>query len=130
MDKPQPTKILLAEDEEIISMAYQHGLTYLGYEVVVAQDGLEAIQALQKQIPDILLLDIIMPNMNGIEVLQAVRTDPAYKKLPIIMLTNLSQPSDEEQARELGASDYMIKSNITLTQLVERIESILHPATM
>jgi CheY-like chemotaxis protein len=126
----QTTKIVLAEDEEIISMAYQHGLTYLGYEVVVAQDGLEAIDALNKQLPDILLLDIIMPNMNGFEVLQAVRNNPAYKKLPIIMLTNLSQPSDEEQARELGANDYMIKSNITLTQLVERIESILHPTTM
>jgi CheY-like chemotaxis protein len=130
MSKPVATKIVLAEDEEIISMAYQQGLTFLGYEVVIAQDGLDAIEALKQQIPDILLLDIIMPNMNGFEVLEAVRKNPDYKELPIIMLTNLSQSSDELQARELGANDYMIKSNITLKQLVERIESILQPDTM
>lgn len=118
-------KIVLAEDEEIISMAYKHGLTYLGYEVVVATDGLEAIAAVEAEQPDILLLDIIMPNMNGIEALKKIRSTPAFAELPIIMLTNLSQPSDEAAARELGATDYLIKSDITLEQLTERINAVL-----
>jgi len=119
------TKILLAEDEEMISMAFHYGLTYLGYDVTVAVDGLETLAKLDEITPDILLLDMIMPNMNGLETLEALRQKPAYKQLPVIMLTNLSQPSDMTTAYELGATDYLIKSDITLDELVKRVEEIL-----
>lgn len=118
-------KIVLAEDEEIISMAYQQGLGFLGYDVVVAQDGKEAVAAVTAEKPDILLLDIIMPTMNGFETLETIRGNSVYKDMPIIMLTNLSQPSDEVKARDLGATDYLIKSDITLRQLDERIHEVL-----
>jgi CheY-like chemotaxis protein len=125
MSNKSIAKIVLAEDEEIISMAYQHGLTYLGFEVVLAKDGLEAIAAVEAEKPDVLLLDIIMPNLNGIEALKKIRGNPTFASLPIIMLTNLSQPSDEAMARELGATDYLIKSDITLDQLTEHINQAL-----
>lgn len=125
MSSSAQLNILLAEDEEIIAMAYQEGFGYLGHRVVVACDGEEAIAALKKEVPDILLLDIIMPNMNGFEVLKAIRKEPRLKDLPVIMLTNLSQSSDEAEARELGATDYLIKSNISLGQLMDRIETVL-----
>lgn len=119
------TKIVLAEDEEMISSAYKLGLTHLGYEVVVASDGVEALAALRSDLPDVLLLDIIMPNMNGFEALEAIRKDPMMDGLRVIVVSNLSQPADEAKALSLGAQDYLIKADHTLAQLVERIERVL-----
>lgn len=106
-------------------MAYKEGFSYLGYDIVVAWNGAEAVAAITNNPPDILLLDIIMPTMNGFETLEIIRSKPEFKQLPIIMLTNLSQPSDRERAFELGATDYLIKSDITLKELVARIEELV-----
>jgi DNA-binding response OmpR family regulator len=78
--------------------------------------------------PDILLLDVIMPTMNGFEALEVIRANSKLKTLPIVMLTNLSQPSDRQRALELGATDYLIKSDITLKELVVRILEVLAKA--
>ena len=126
MNKSKPIKIVLAEDEEIIAMAYKEGLGYVGYDIFIARDGLEALEAVKNEKPDILLLDIIMPNMNGYEVLKAIRKDPKLDKLPIIVLTNLSQSSDEAEARNLGATDYLIKSNVSLKELIVHINKYIN----
>lgn len=123
-----PVKIVLAEDEEMISTAYKEGFSYLGYDISIAWNGAEAIESITQSMPDILLLDVIMPIMNGFEALELIRSNPKFKKLPIIMLTNLSQPSDKEHAFSLGATDYLIKSDITLKELVARIKEVLASA--
>lgn len=124
-DTVKPIKIVLAEDEPMISLAYQKGLGFHGFDVVVAGDGAKALVAVQEHNPDILLLDIIMPRLNGIEVLERLRSDDKFKSLPVIVLTNLGQPSDAQRVDELGAIAYLIKANLSLKELVQYIEDAL-----
>ena len=126
MDKrSKPIKIVLAEDESTIAMAYQQGLGFHGFDVVVAKDGAMALEAINTVYPDIVLLDLIMPNMNGVEVLEALRDKPESVSLPVIVLTNLGQASDAMRVYELGAKAYLIKANLSLKELVEQIHSAL-----
>lgn len=123
MDKTsKPIRIVLAEDEPMISLAYQKGLGFHGYEIIVASDGEQALAAVKEHHPDILLLDIIMPHLNGIEVLERLREDPKFKTLPVIVLTNLGQPTDAQRVDELDAVAYLIKANLSLKELVQYIE--------
>jgi CheY-like chemotaxis protein len=124
-NKTRPKKIVLAEDEHLIAMAYQEGLGYAGYDVVVASDGIEALTAIKQEQPDLVLLDLIMPKMNGFETLKAIRKDPQLKKLPVVVISNLSQATDEAKARKLGATDFLVKSDYSLTELVAHIEKVL-----
>jgi CheY-like chemotaxis protein len=117
----KPIKIVLAEDEPMIALAYQQTLTYHGFNVTVARDGKEALAVIEKEQPDLLLLDVIMPHMNGIEVLEVLRTNSELQKLSVIMLTNLGQPSDAERVEKLGARAYLIKANLSLDDLVRHI---------
>ena len=121
----EPIKIILAEDDSAIAMAYKQGLSYHGFDIVVAVDGREAVAAIQKSPPDILLLDIIMPNMDGFEVLETLRAQPEHVKLPVIVLTNLGQPSDAERVYKLGAKAYLIKANLSLKELVGHIHNAI-----
>ena len=91
-------KIVLAEDEPTIAMAYKLGLSYHGFDVIVAGDGQEALEVLERESPDIILLDVIMPIKNGFEVLETIRTKPNLIKLPVLVLTNLGQPTDADRA--------------------------------
>jgi len=128
MDKhPRPIKVILAEDDPTIATAYKMGLTYHGFEVIVAVDGNEALAAMREQHPDIILLDIIMPHMNGIEVLAEMRKDPKLKDLPVIILSNLDQPTDTFRASDLGAKAYLIKANLSLKELIEHIDDAIAP---
>lgn len=122
MDTPaRKIKILLAEDEPTISMAYKIGLTHHGYEVIITEDGKEALNALKEHRTDILLLDLIMPHMTGLEVLAAIRQDSDLQTLPVIMLSNMDQPADVARAYELGAKAYLVKANLSLRELIEHI---------
>jgi two-component system alkaline phosphatase synthesis response regulator PhoP len=119
-------KVLLVEDDPMIVRMYERKLTHEGYELALAYNGEEGLEALKKSRPDIVLLDVMMPKMNGLEMLKIVKNDPQYANVPIIILTNLSDhPEDVEKCKELGATDYWVKANIRLDELAERIESIL-----
>jgi two-component system, OmpR family, alkaline phosphatase synthesis response regulator PhoP len=118
-------KIVLAEDEEMISMAYEVGLSHHGYEIIVARDGEQALRAVRHERPSLLLLDVIMPRKNGFEVLKEIKEDSELKDLDVIMLTNLSQSNDAEKALTLGAEDYLIKSDLSMQQLIKHIEKAL-----
>ena len=122
-------KIVLAEDEPLIALAYRQALTYHGFDVVVAKDGRETLLVVEEEHPDLLLLDVIMPHMNGIEVLRALRSNPELQDLSVIMLTNLGQPSDVEDLEELNASAYLIKANLSLEDLVGHINRALEGVT-
>jgi len=121
----KPIRIVLAEDEPMIALAYQHAITYHGFNVTVAKDGKEALAIIEKERPHLLLLDVIMPHMNGIEVLEILRNNPELEKLSVIMLTNLGQPSDAEHVEKLGAKAYLIKANLSLEDLVRHISDAL-----
>lgn len=123
-ETPGAKRILLADDEQFIAVAYKNGLEQAGYLVEVAADGEAALQALRAAPPDLLLLDIIMPKTNGFEVLQAMQLDPALQAIPTIVLTNLTQDSDEQEARRLGAKDFLRKADISLSELLVRIDRL------
>lgn len=119
-------KILLAEDDKFISKAYQDGLRRAGHEVVAAFDGVEALQKLKEGfVPEIILLDLIMPEKNGFETLEELKQNNDLKNIPVIILSNLGQDTDIQRGRELGASDYLIKSNFSISEVIEKIKSYI-----
>lgn len=121
-------KILLAEDDKYISLAYKDGLERNGFGMVIAFDGIEAVKKIRSEKPDLVLLDLIMPNKNGFEVLEEIKKDKAIKDIPVIILSNLGQESDIEKGKALGAADYLIKSNISMKEVIIKIKMHLGEA--
>jgi CheY-like chemotaxis protein len=124
MEPTTSKTILLADDEQFIVIAYKDGLERAGYTVVVAHDGEEALTQAQATKPDLILLDLIMPKMNGFEVLKSLKVDPELMNIPVLVLSNLSQSNDELEARNAGAADFVIKADISLKDLLTRIEHV------
>ncbi len=113
--------ILLAEDDKFISRAYFDGLTREGYKVITAFDGNEALKSARENRPDLIMLDLIMPLMNGFELLEELKKDEELKSIPVIILSNLGQESDIKRGKELGAVDYMVKSNFSMKEVANQI---------
>lgn len=120
-------KILLVEDEPFLSGMYQTKLKLEGFEVATAADGEEALVKLKADKYDLVLLDIMMPKLNGFAVLKDMRANKSSEvsKTPVIMLTNLGQKSDVEQAMQLGANDYIIKAHFTPGEVVTKIKALI-----
>jgi DNA-binding response OmpR family regulator len=118
-----PRRILLAEDDRFLRKAAETMLKRNGFAVTSAADGEEALRLAREQPPDLLLLDLIMPKLQGFDVLQALKADAGTADIPVIVLSNLGQDSDIQLARERGAADYIIKSNIALEALVDRVRT-------
>jgi DNA-binding response OmpR family regulator len=117
--------ILLADSEQFIVVAYRDGLERAGYDVVVAHNGDEALELAKSAKPDLILLDLMLPKMNGFEVLERLKKSAQLKKVPVIVLTNLSQDSDEAEARGYGIVDFLVKSDISLNDLLSRLHAAL-----
>ena len=115
----------MAEDDKFISRAYKDGLTRAGFEIIMAIDGNETIKLAKSEQPDIILLDLIMPEKNGFEALEELRTDPETKEIPVIILSNLGQDTDIKQGKELGAVDYLIKSNYSMPEVIKIIKKYI-----
>ncbi|HET7204950.1 MAG TPA: response regulator [Terriglobales bacterium] len=118
-------KILLAEDDRFMRRAAEATLRHHGFTVITAPDGEEALRLAQCEVPDLVLLDLIMPKLHGFEVLKALKSDPATSQIPVIVFSNLGQESDSRMAHELGALDYWVKSNLGLEDLAGRLELLL-----
>lgn len=118
-------KILLAEDDRFMRRAAEATLRHHGFTVITAPDGEEALRLAQCEVPDLVLLDLIMPKLHGFEVLKALKGDPATSQIPVIVFSNLGQESDSRMAHELGALDYWVKSNLGLEDLAGRLELLL-----
>ena len=116
-------RILVVEDEKPLSHALKLKLSHEGYDVVVAGDGEEGISLADKGAFDLILIDIIMPKMDGFTMLRHLKD--AGNKTIIIVLSNLGQQEDIEKAKELGVADYMVKSNTPISHIVEVVNSIL-----
>ena len=119
------SKILIAEDDQFILKAMTTKLTKEGYEVKIAVDGVQLMNMLKSYIPDLIILDLLMPKKDGFEVLKEVKADQKLKKIPIIIASNLGQQNDIQQVIDLGATDYLVKSELTLENLVQKIKNIL-----
>ena len=120
-DKPT---ILLIEDDPFLSSVLRMKLEKESFKVIRASDGDEALNFLTEQgvKPDLILLDLILPKKNGFEVLETIRQDPLLEKLPVIIISNLGQPSDIERGKALGVIDYFIKARLSVEELVNKVK--------
>lgn len=116
-------RVLIVEDEAPLSTALAEKMRKEGYEAEVAKNGQEGLEAIKRNKPDIILLDVIMPIMDGMSMLRNLRTDNEAKDIPVIILSNLSDSNDILQAMQNNTYDYLIKSDVTLEVIVDRIKS-------
>lgn len=121
--------ILLVEDDRFISRAYQDGLARAGFSVVPVMVGGEAIGQMKKLKPVLVLLDIILPDKDGFEILAEMKLDPQLKNIPVMILSNLGQATDLEKAKTLGVDEYLVKSNTSMKEVVEKIKFFLAKKT-
>ncbi|MEK7622190.1 MAG: response regulator [Patescibacteria group bacterium] len=118
-------KILLAEDDKFLSTAMADKLGREGFVVLRAMNGVDAVELAKTEKPDLILLDIIMPQKTGFEVLSELRLDPTTHNIPIIVLSNLGQEADIKRARDLGAMDYLVKSDVEMKLVVAKIKEAM-----
>ena len=117
--------VLLVEDDEPIIRAIERKLSNVEIELIVARDGEEGFTKADQSRPDLLLLDLIMPNMDGLTLLKKIRATSWGKSMPVIVLTNLSNPESELEAKNLGVVDYLIKTDWKIEDLVKKINKLL-----
>ena len=115
-------KILLVEDDEALAAVYRSRLELEGFDIREVNNGEEALSAAVDMKPDLILLDVMMPKINGFDVLDILRNTPETANTRIIMLTALSQPKDKERAETLGVDDYLVKSQVVIGDVVERVK--------
>ncbi len=121
-------KILLVEDDGFLASIYSQKLELEGFEVAFATNGEDGLKLAQKDKPALVLLDLLMPKMDGFEVLERLKADPNLKDIPVLILSNLGQREDIERCMKLGAVGYVIKAHSLPHETVRRVKEILHAA--
>ncbi len=119
------TKILIAEDDQFISNAYRVKFEKEGFEVLIAGDGEEAIQNLDTFKPDLIILDLVMPKKDGFATLAEIKSSPSFANIPVIVTSNLSQATDFDKAKSLGAVEYLVKSETPIGEIVNKIRTYI-----
>jgi DNA-binding response OmpR family regulator len=115
-------KILLVEDDNALAEVYRSRLELEGFDVKRVANGELALSTAQEFKPDLIVLDAMMPKINGFDVLDIIRNSPELANVRVVMLTALSQLKDKERAKELGADDYLVKSQVVISDVVDRIK--------
>jgi len=118
-------KILFVEDERALQKTFQDLLKQEGYDVISALDGEEGLKLLKSEKPDLVLLDIILPKRGGLDVLREIKKNEETKEIPVIVLTNLEELKQVEEALKLGAKTYLVKANYTLEEVIGKIKKTL-----
>ena len=126
-DEANATKILIVEDDLFIRELYERQLVLAGYQVATAADGPEGLTKINEFQPNLLLLDIMLPQMNGLDLLKTIKANEQTKGIPVILLTNLGQDSVIKEGFSLGADGYLIKSAYTPDQIIEEVKKFLSP---
>jgi len=118
-------KLLIIEDDEFLVKIYESKFKAAGFQVESALGGEEGVVMARSIKPDLILLDLIMPNKNGFQVLEELQADPEFKKIPVVVLSNLGQEADIKRALEGGAVDYIVKADVTLQDIIEKLKTYL-----
>lgn len=119
--KEERSRVLIVEDDKFLRQLLTKKFATNGFAVTEAIDGNEALAALHKQVPHVVLLDLILPGIDGFEVLRQMRSTPEFSKIPVIILSNLGQQEDVQKGKDLGAIDYMVKANFTPDEIISRV---------
>ncbi len=118
-------RVLLAEDDRFLRRACEQSLRQRGYTVIPAPDGEAALQLARSERPDLILLDMLMPRMTGLDVLRALKADAQTREIPVLVLSNSSREQDVQEVTRLGVVAYLVKANLSLQELGERVAGIL-----
>jgi two-component system phosphate regulon response regulator PhoB len=118
-------RILLVEDDPFLRRACEVGLRKRGFQVSTAVDGEEALRMIRNQAPDLVLLDLLMPKKSGVEVLEEIKKDENTRSIPVIILSNSSTHWEMDKCDSLGAAGYLVKANLSLTQLADHVDAFL-----
>lgn len=120
------TKILIVEDDIFMMKLYSNVFSLEGFDVTTAVNGAEGLLQVYKEIPEVMLVDIMMPEMNGIELLVKIKSDPITKNIPVLMLTNLAGKTEADTAIQKGALKYIVKSEHDPKEVVEIVKEVLN----
>ncbi len=123
----QKQKVLLIEDDPLMIDLYKQTFQLNGFDVEIAEDGIKGLSLLKNSAvgPDVILLDIMMPKMNGFEVLEQLKKNPETKNIPVIVLSNLAQPNDVDKVLKLGAAMHLVKSQHDPRDTVEKVRQVI-----
>lgn len=122
--KQTQKKVLIVEDEPLLGNLLSQRLLKEGFSVTLVRDGEEAFRSLQTEVPDLVLLDIILPKVSGFELMERIQSDPALgeRKIPIVVISNLGQDGDVEKGQALGAIGYFVKAQLSIEDLVSKVK--------
>jgi len=118
-------KIILVEDDPFLIDIYSTKLKESGFQVEVVDNGEKVVAKVKEIKPDLIMLDIVLPNVDGWEILKTIKSDPKLKKIKVVVLSNLGQKEEVEKGKKLGANKYLIKAHYTPSQTVEEIKKVL-----
>lgn len=118
--------VFVVEDDIFLVKAYQIKLEKEGVEVWTATDGKEALTFLEKQAPNVVMLDLMLPHLSGFDILTEIRKNEHWKDVPVIILTNLGQPQDAERCKQLGVADYIVKANTKINDVIEKVKKFFN----
>lgn len=118
-------KILLIEDDSLVVRMYQVKFEASGYEIFIAFNGRQGVEMAREKKPNLILLDILMPEMDGFKALENLKNDPETRPIPVVILTNIGEEKSVEKGLSLGAIDYLIKAKLTPLQVVKKVKEIL-----
>jgi two-component system alkaline phosphatase synthesis response regulator PhoP len=118
-------KILIIEDEVFLSKVLKLKFTEEGFDVSTASDGEAGLKKARENMPDLILLDLILPKLSGFEVLEKLKKDPQTKAIEVIVLSNLGQEDDVKRCKQLGAKDYLVKANWSLADVINKVKTYL-----
>jgi len=122
----EKNKVLIIEDEKMISEMYKTKFEMEGFEVIQAFDGKDGLDKAKELKPEVILLDIILPKLDGFLVLKEIRSDNTLKNIPVFLLTNLGQEDDVKKGKDLGAEGYFVKANHSPAEILEKVKSVLN----
>ncbi len=117
--------IFIIEDEQTLSRSLRDKLEREGYRVETAIDGKLGLASVKREKPDLLILDIILPGLNGLEVLKGLKSDSRSKHIPVLLVSNVDDEKQQREAQRLGAANYLLKSNVTLAKIIEEIQKYI-----
>ncbi|PIZ55769.1 response regulator [bacterium (Candidatus Torokbacteria) CG_4_10_14_0_2_um_filter_35_8] len=118
-------KILVVEDDVFLTKVYQDKFSREGFLTIVASDGAVAFNKAKKEKPDLIILDLLLPKKTGLDVLKELKEDKELKKIPVLILSNLGRGQDIEKGKELGADDYLVKADMTISGIVGKVKKLL-----
>lgn len=118
-------RVLIIEDDSFLQGLEASKLRKEGFDVITASNGQDALKRMEEPNIDVILLDLVLPNYDGFEILKKIREKESLKKTPVIVFSNLSEEKDIKKSKDLGATDFMVKSNFTLDELVKHMNSML-----